>query len=135
MVEYQTNQVQLQPSDPAWSQVLKHFFVRKFQFNFDTECQTESSVVCSYIFLQQPPPSPHYLFWPDEAKMSWPSHVSLNFYQATTNTDSEHWNYFRNVFNLFSCSESMTLLTQLLMQLKIIYDININYINSSPDDI
>ena len=134
MVEYQTNQVQLQPSDPAWSQVLKHFFVRKFQFNFDTECQTESSVVCSYIFLPQPPPSPHYLFWPDEAKMSWPSHVSLNFYQATTNTVSDpaaSW----TLELFFSCSESMTLLTQLLMQLKIIYDININYINSSPDDI
>ena len=70
-----------------WTALIKGFqkiilFVRKFQFNFDTECQTETSVVCSYIFLPQPPPSPHYLFWPDEAQLSWPSHLTVNFFQA-----------------------------------------------------
>ena len=83
LVEYQTKEEQVNsPEILATSFKRLFLFVRKFQFNFETECQTESSVVCSYIFLPQPPPSSHYLFWPDEALLSWPRHLSLNFYQA-----------------------------------------------------
>ena len=53
---------------------------RTLQFNISSDCLTAHSVVCTYILLSSPPPSPHYLFWPDRTD-SWPSHVSINFYQ------------------------------------------------------
>ena len=111
LVEYQTKEEQVNSPEILATSFKRYFlFVRKFQFNFETECQTESSVVCSYIFLPQPPPSSHYLFWPDEALLSWPRHLSLNFYQAKPPIMYKFSVlYVGNAFKLFSSSKNIWL--------------------------